>query len=241
MSIDKTTGLILQRISTQWNDISATLQRLKAGVSLRPTDVRVVFRPADSTDELVQFDVDPVVLNLTERWNHTNPDLFVVFRGQVGFDRPAFTQRDQLVIRHFATEVAYFRRHANELRHVFGAHYDLAMNEVGHPAFHGQFKSFSQFAEFVKRQYGVDKQVDDCVKGLLKNVRVPTAQMDVFSLILQLCADHLLSAKSSQAEKAAFSQMLTNGSFVGTADKIQRLSAPAAASCYRARHWYPIA
>ncbi|MDB5541025.1 MAG: hypothetical protein JWQ89_2752 [Devosia sp.] len=39
-------------------------------------------------------------------------------------------------------------------------------------------------------------------KGMLSTVRLPTAQLDVLSLLLQVFADHLLQDKSAEEVKA---------------------------------------
>jgi hypothetical protein len=61
-------------------------------------------------------------------------------------------------------------------------------------------RSFSTFSTHVHEQYGIEGGVSDCLAGVLKTVRLPTAQMDMFSLFLQLCADHLLYSGSGKEE-----------------------------------------
>ena len=43
---------------------------------------------------------------------------------------------------------------------------------------------------------------DNLVQGLLSNVRIPTAHMDVFSVFLQVLGDHLVS-EASDPEKSS--------------------------------------
>ncbi len=126
--------------------------------------------------------------------------------------------------------------------HVYGAHYDFASNEIGHPVFHGQMRSFKEFSEVIKnRHYGVeDAELVDLVEGILKSVRLPSAQMDVFSFLLQLVADHLLSPDSGVDDKTRFRELLERSKFIqGLGSQMARLQVPPANVCYRAVHWYP--
>ncbi len=125
--------------------------------------------------------------------------------------------------------------------HVYGAHYDFAANELGHPVFHGQMRSYLDFAEVIKSQYGLEGvELKDMVNGILKTVRLPSAQMDVFSFLLQIVADHLLSGDSSDDDKMRFRELLERSKFIqGLGSQIARLQVAPANVCYRAVHWYP--
>ena len=115
------------------------------------------------------------------------------------------------------------------------------MDEPGHPAFHAQIKSFSLFSNHIREQYRVNKPVDDPVKSLIRTVRVPVAQMDVFSLFVQICVDHLVSVKSSHEARDAFNALVQKGGFCqGAGFQMARLGTDDARVCYRARHWYPM-
>ena len=216
--------------------------RMQRGLSPRAArDGFTLFRPSESAGtEAVRFELRPVVFNLPERGDHRECDLFVVVRGRLSFRREDFRDRKALLTHDFGSEVGYFRRAGDSLTHVYGAHYDLATNELGHPAFHAQLGSFADFADHVREQFGVSGQVVDPMKGLIRTVRVPAAQMDVFSLFVQICADHLLSKKSNLEEKKAFNALLEKGAFwKGAAFQMVRLGTEEARDCYRARHWYP--
>lgn len=129
-----------------------------------------------------------------------NADLFIVAEGRLSLSRQLFAEHGLMQTRDFSTRVGYFRRVPGLLEHVFGAHYDFSRDELGHPAFHGQMRSFSTFSTHVHEQYGIEGGVSDYLAGVLKTVRLPTAQMDMFSLFLQLCADHLLYSGSGNEE-----------------------------------------
>ena len=79
---------------------------------------------------------------------------------------------------------------------------------------------------------------------ILRNVRTPSAQMDIFAVITQVCADHLIGASSSPDVRSAFG-ILRNASdfFVGAAHRLAYLNTEPAIGCYRSKYWYdaPIA
>jgi hypothetical protein len=63
--------------------------------------------------------------------------------------------------------------------------------------------------------------------------------MDVFSVFTQICADHLVYAKSSQEVKDAFDALRSSCNFFyGAAHRLTYLNSLPASSCYRSTHWY---
>jgi hypothetical protein len=240
--VDREGNGILRRLVSNWDHLKAELERLHSTAEVRPADGYMLFRQVEAASpDLASFVLSPVVFNLPERADDTSTDLFVVVEGRISFERETFSKRGTLATHDFGTKVAYFRRSLRSLDHVFGGHYDFSRSELGHPVFHGQLRSYPGLAESVKAYYSIDQAViiNDCVKGLLRTVRVPTAQMDVFSLFVQLCADHLLYINSGPEEKAAFNSLLRGSAFCqGAAFQVPRLETEEACTCYRARHWY---
>ena len=148
---DRDSHGIRKRLVEQWDGFLAELGRLKGAVVVRPRDGFGLFRPKGSSDgEAVGFELKPVVFNLPERADHGQRDLFVVIRGRVSFRREDFRNQRALLTHDFGSEIGYFRRTGKALTHVYGAHYDLATNELGHPAFHAQLGSFACFADHVR-------------------------------------------------------------------------------------------
>lgn len=232
---------IFRRLVSQCEHLNAELLRLRAEV--RPSLGVEVFRPVGGEPgDVSRFDLRPVVFNIPERAGSAKGNLYVVVEGRLCFRSEEFLRTKTLLTHDFQTRVGYFRRDTDSLTHVFGAHYDFAVNEIGHPVFHAQLKSFSRFAVHVRQQYHLDDSVSDrdCVGGLLKTVRLPIAQLDVFSLFLQLCADHLVHKKSGPEDLAAFNSLLRSTFCRGAAFRIPRLGSDEACKCYRARHWYPV-
>lgn len=238
--VSRESNIILRALVSQWEHLKAEIQRLNSSVVIRPSDGFAIFRPVSGGEpELASFDLARVVFNLPERADHSSTDLFVAVEGQLAFMRSEDGGRESLATHSFATKVAYFRRSANCLMHVYGAHYDFSLNEVGHPVFHGQMRSYPELAEGIRQHFDINYKMIDNVKGLLRTVRVPTAQMDAFSLFVQLCADHLLYSRSSADEKKAFNSLLQRSAFCqGAAFQVPRLETQEACTCYRARHWY---
>jgi hypothetical protein len=126
------------------------------------------------------------------------------------------------------------------LEHIYGAHYDIDEKTPGHPVFHSQISPKMELLEHVKEQFRKESDSkEDRVKFLLRNVRTPSAQMDVFSVIAQVCADHLMHAKSSIEVRKAFTKMRTECDFfVGAAYRMEFLNADIPRTCYRSTHWY---
>lgn len=217
------------------------LQRLNAAAEVRPSDGFCVFQPTAVTrEDVVEFDFKPVVFNGPERAPGLSTNLFVVVEGRLSFRRDLYQSEDLLATHSFSTRAAYFRQKGNGADHIYGAHYDFALDELGHPVFHSQMRSLNDMWVHVMKHYELDGMSDDRIDGILRTVRVPTAQMDVFSFFVQLCADHLLFGQSGPEERDAFSVLLKKSAFMkGAGYQAVRLSNEPARSCYRACHWYP--
>jgi hypothetical protein len=224
-----------------WTHVIAAIPKLYASADIQPSDLNAVLRISEvQTDsEAVGFELEPVVVKVPDT-RKASRELFVVIRGRFAFHRGEFTENDRFVTSSFSTEVGYFVRDGKSLVHVFGIHYDFSPREFAHPAFHAQLRSFAALAPSVQSLYKFEAQLTDEVTKILRDVRVPTAQMDVFSVFLQVCADHLLHSTSSPEERAAFDTLLEHAAFcVGAAWRIDRLVTAEAGHCYRSRHWYP--
>jgi hypothetical protein len=75
---------------------------------------------------------------------------------------------------------------------------------------------------------------------MLSTVRLPTAQLGVFSVLLQVFADHLLPDKSAKEVKAAFNSLLDRAATPQDAGhRTPRFKTEDVAVCMSSRHWYP--
>lgn len=233
---------IRQRLVAQWEDLIGVVGNQSPGCMVSPdTGWESIVATDASDDTLAKFELNPVVLNVPERANHRNAELYVVVRGWLQLFRAEFRDNDLLVTHSFSTESGYFLLRNNRLDHVYGAHYDAAYNSLGHPVFHAQMKGFPEFGQHVLDLFNINKPVQNNIVGILKNVRLPTAQMDFFSIVLQVFADHLLFQNSGEEERATFNGLLEKSLFLrGAATRYPRLTALQATSCYRSLHWYPV-
>lgn len=233
---------MLQILVDQWDEVVSVLGRLRPSAQVRPADGWTVVRPVfEPPNDIVGFDFGPAVFNVPERATHVDLQLYIVVEGRLRFRRDRFTNQNLLVTESFDTRAAYFRSTAQGAHHIYGSHYEFTLDQLGHPVFHSQMRSYAELWAVVREQYGANGDAADLVKGILQTVRVPTAQMDVFSFFLQLCADHLLSEHPGPEECEAFYALLEKSSSIrGAGYQAARLVAEAAQSCYRARHWYPV-
>lgn len=236
------TNQIQRLLVGQWDLLKTTLRQLSSAAQVQPDDGYRVFQAADSSSaNVVRFKFGPAVFNVPERATSPRPQLFVVVEGSISFRRDCFISHKLLTTDNFFTRAAYFRDRESGPDHIYGAHYDFALDELGHPVFHSQMRGFPEMWASVNEHFGTEGEPDDHIRGILRNVRVPTAQMDVFAFFLQLCADHLLSRDSGPDERAAFNKLIEKSSFIrGAGYQSARLKAEAARECYRASHWYPL-
>jgi hypothetical protein len=237
----------LRRMQSLWAQTASHLMSLNSSLGLSHKTGEDVFELDEDKDfrEDICFIVRPVSLKLPEKATKPhNLSLFVILQGRVTIDRQQFKDNKKLLqVKSFSTEVAYFRKHSSELRHVFGAHFDTAPTHMGHPAYHGQMKSYYEWYDLYKegsRVLPAHCTVVDGLEGILSNVRIPSAHMDIFSYILQLGADHLVTAKSSREELRTFEKLRTTSlSLKGNAHLLAQFSSAAATTCMRSPHWYP--
>lgn len=238
--VDHVSRGMRNKLMGPWNHVVAAIPKLYASADIQPSDLNAVLRISElqQDTDAVAFDLLPVVLKVPET-RKASRELFVVIRGRFAFRRSQFVDHARFVTSSFATEVGYFVRDGKRLHHVFGIHYDFSPEQLAHPVFHAQLRSFAAFAPDVQDLYKFEAELVDDVTKILKSVRVPTAQMDIFSVFLQVCADHLLSSNSSREERAAFDTLLERAAFcTGAAWRFEPLMASEAGKCYRSRHWY---
>jgi hypothetical protein len=234
---------IQNELQKAWGDVLTAITKMRPNSQIRPRNATDVFvGPAGDSKES-KFDVAPVVFNVPERADgraNRKSNLYIAVSGWICFGDP-LTPGDPRTTLRFATRVGYFRAKEGHLIHVYGVHYDMEDEVPGHPVFHAQMCSQAEhFATAVWKHFNLPFDgKDDLVAGLLRNVRIPTAQMDVFSVITQIGADHLVSETSSPEVQAAFEKLREAcGFFVGAAGRIPYLNSRPATHCYRSTHWY---
>jgi hypothetical protein len=233
---------IQRALIAHWDAVHRCIERLNNSASVIPADASGLFKVSHSDADALAFEIGETLLILPERAKQASNPMHIVVKGRLTIDKRHFLESEQLRTIHFQSEAGYFRLKSDgTLQHVFGAHYDLTQNEVGHPAFHAQLKSFLEFADIVKLRYSSTAlNVTNAMENVLKTVRLPSAQMDYFSLLIQAVADHLMSPNSSSTEDVnVFRELLGKSkSIQGCAYDIARLQEPSATVCYRSVHWY---
>ena len=231
-----------QKLITEWNVLAELMREASPGVDIKPDDsVRVFQTRKPPHAGLAVFDIGPLVFRVPEQANRPTKFIYVVVKGRLAVEQDKDGSPDSYLTDSFSTESGYFREKNNRLVHVYGAHYDFAPNETGHPAFHVQVKNFQKFSQHVVDLYSLNlAEVGDGLGNVIKNVRVPTAQMDVFSLFLQIFADHLVSSGSEQKIRDDFRLLRDRSGWLrGAASRANELASEDAGSCFRSRHWYP--
>lgn len=232
---------VQQRVDTAWQAVMSGIQTMYPASVVRPAQSADAFElDAGVGDDEVKFVVKPIVLNVPERATHQDSNLYVAIKGWLSFEGPDF-QAVPLRTKSFGTEVAYFRSKVGALEHVYGAHYDLDEHAAGHPVFHAQVAPQMGMLPAVNDRFGKNFQnVEDLVRKVLPNVRTPSAQMDVFAVMLQVSADHLIHSGSPPNVIEAFNRMRESCEFfIGAAHRLPALNQLPATHCFRSTHWYP--
>ena len=216
-------------LNTKWNSIRGAVTRMNPSVDVEPSTGNEVFTV--TPNEHIRVDVSPIRFYLPERAKRAAPNLHVVIDGWIEFDGTV----DALRTTQFGTRVAYVRAKPSRFEHVYGTHYDQSKDDLGHPVFHAQISSMKDLTSKIP---GCESSaLDDKVVPILSNVRTPTPQMDVFSAIEQVCADHLLWEKSQDDVRDAFEELREHCAFFDGSGHLMGF-APAMAGCCRSTHWY---
>jgi len=239
--MDTDEGRLARRLERAWTDACASARKIQQGITIRPAAFDDVFHfmAPDRADHIV-LAMKPVVFQVPERGDRPGKQIYVVVEGRLTFDRAAL-QAGQYLATHFKTHVGYFRYKDRVLTHIYGAHYDLDESNLGHPVFHHQIQTMAELGDALVAQFAlpIDK-LEDPVQDLFRQARVPTAHMDVFSIIAQICADHLLHKGSGAGERGSFKKVLQSCNvYKGVGHRIGRLNSGDAPTCYRSLHWYP--
>lgn len=237
--MNRDTQFLMNRIQQAWSDICAGMQKMYQSSSVRPSGLYDIFS-IDSSGAAgeIRLNVSPVVFNVPERADRRDTNLFIVVSGWISFES-ANLRAAPLKTRAFGTKIGYFRAKGGMLEHVYGAHYDIDESQSGHPVFHAQISPQMGFSAHIVDTFHLEAVSHDFVKPILSGVRTPTAQMDIFSVFIQICADHLIFSKSNEETKIAFAALRDScGFFSGAAHRLTYLNSEIAAACYRSNHWY---
>lgn len=231
----------LRRVTTEWTNLTASMGRMYQSGAIRPGNPNDIFQP-DAGDAAAPndatFTIRPIVFNLPEAPGG-QPTLFIALKGWLSFSDVQLGA-GPMKTKSFGTEMGYFRRRNSRLEHVYGVHFDLDESKPGHPVFHAQVSSQSRLGDSVRELYRLEDEIVNEFSPKLGNIRIPSAQMDVFSVVVQICADHHLALGGAGAPvKAEFDKIRkTNSFFLGAAHRMSFLNSQPASDCYRSAHWY---
>jgi hypothetical protein len=240
MSYQRETSTVLNWAQTSWNGFLAGQRKLHGASQIKPSAPNEVFKALPHADG-VELAVGPVVLNVPPHARANDRNLYVVLKGHVLLDGESVRSGEPKAI-HYRSVVGYFiyREGANKLHHVYGIHFDMDKSP-GHPVFHSQMSSQRALGYQVRERFRLDGEVDDeAISTILDRIRIPTAQMDPFSVLTQVGADHWIHSGSSPKVLADFDELRSACDFFhGAVDQIDHLGVPEANRCYRSTHWYP--
>lgn len=231
------TKLVVKLANLRWLAVVNNLRALYNGADVCPKSFHDVFSIQPSKHlGCVCIDVRPVVFRMPERASHSVPNLYIGVKGQVH----VFPLADsRLVVKEFGTSVGYFRNRSTGVDRVFGVHYDLDESTRGHPAFHAQMKPQNDLFDAACGYYGLSGDGQDYVRNVLRSVRIPTAEMDVFSVFSQIVADHLIDHQSGTRALRAFDEVCREcGFLIGRASEVSRFGSLGHSHSYRGPKWY---
>ena len=233
----------LKLVRETWTKTFAEIRKLGQPVVIRPQESSDIFRIDGADVNRVRMQTAPVVFHIPERVMGLKGNrLFVVVKGEIEFIMGE--EGEGICASGFATRVAYFRTCEAGVKHVFGMHFDFD-RAIGHPVFHGQMRSYGELYQFVLERFpgeGQDIAPIDCVNGVLGNVRLPTAQMDFFSVVLLICSDHLVSEAVIRVDddmRVSYGKIREYcGAFLGYREEHGGLRDMAEKRCVRSHFWY---
>ncbi|CAE6762306.1 hypothetical protein XA1311A_19470 [Xanthomonas arboricola] len=234
-------GSALRKLRNAWDNARGFFEEL--GGEIDPPQATSIFvhdNAGPATPGATTFNIKPITFVVPERANSPYDQIFIVAQGRIGIctiDANALNTKD------FSTEVAYFRRQDDgdrnslKLDHVYGAHFDYAPGQPGHPLFHAQMNDMDELKKVVEAKYRVPTDNgSNFMSSILRNTRLPTAQMDMFAFMLQVAADHLICEVSTPAQMKTLKDLADEVSAVkGTQDLIQAITNN---QCTRSVHWY---
>lgn len=235
--MDRDQSFVFNKLRAAWDQATGSMKQIYQFCAQQPPDFHAIFRAVDGQADEVKFEIGPVVFLIPERLGRSH-QLYVAVEGRLSFEKDKL--RDgPLKTRAFGTRVAYFKQKGGNLEHVFGAHYDLDELSPGHPVFHAQLQGMSEMADKVRELFRLTGETINSFQPQVRNIRIPCAQMDVFSAILQMCADHLVIKGVDGQVADEFSKMRAKSDFfIGAAHRLPYISSPVASNCYRSWHWY---
>ena len=228
-------------INRAWSAVYARIRRLDSNVTIKPKMSADIFVIDDQVQDGIHFKIKPIVLTVPQKIaSRSGRRLYVVVEGKIVFTPE---QRSGLfTTSSFATNIGYFRETGDKIQHVYGAHFDFEPNLVAHPVFHSQIASNIGLFDVVRRYHYNIMELQpgpDLMKQVLGNVRLPTAQMDFFAVLLQVCSDHLINGNLDKSQHSDYEKLRKDSSFfLGYGANHTGLLNSRSDKCHRSPYWY---
>lgn len=234
-------GIAYRELGKAWENACGYFSELGGEVDpTRPFQVFIADNSRPAQPDRYAILVKPVIFVVPERAKNARDLIFIVAKGRLGISS---TDPRLLKTLDFSTEVAYFRRkndgdrNSMKLDHVYGAHFDYAPDQQGHPRFHAQMNDLDELKSVVAAKY--DLSTDDGsnhMTSILRNARLPSAQMDIFSFMLQVAADHLICKDSTATDMNKLRDLAAEvAKLKGLPDLVPSVIMN---QCTRSVHWY---
>ena len=234
-------GKVLRDLRTAWDNSCAYFEELGGEVDPKHgASIFVVDQTRPQPSDRYAFLVKPVTFVVCERAKNREHFIYVVAKGRLCIDAENANAMRTI---DFATEVAYFRKKEDgdkdimKLDHIYGAHFDYAPGQNGHPLFHAQMNDLDDFREIVAGKYSLPAtKGSNYMTPILRNARLPSAQMDIFSFMFQVAADHLVHEDSTPSELKALGDLASEvRKLKGLQGLLQGICSN---QCTRGVHWY---
>ena len=226
---------VKDRLCKAWDNSFTEMRKLGHYINANPKSGREIFLNDEKCKlDAINFKTVPVILELPERLNRKSSNILVVLTGKLSFNKS--TTKNQLITEKYSTSTEYFRKKEGNLIFLGALHHDYDEEEqISHPRFHSQFSNrIMRFKDsYLFKEY---PKPEECKAfNFLANTRIPTLQLDFFSSLLNLCADHLINDKDSRPE--IFEKIYKNCNFFQSASPPHRIveNSP----CIRSIHLYP--
>ena len=228
-----------------WDKTVITMKK-NSNVSINPEIYDEVFHQEESKDEVKFYTKRPISFNVPERYllnklGNDECNIMVILEGWLTFEKNEYTNllkltsSGKLISSDFGTRVEYYRKNKPfGWKFLNSIHYDYEPSFANHPVFHAQLSNrsllYSKAGYDFASLYPLSGNVE-----LLKATRIPTFQMDIFSTLVSICADHLIPTVHNPSEK--FIEIQQNCDFFVGIDNLQKNVIES--NCLRSLRSYP--
>ena len=195
-----------------WENVTTSICKINSAVVIIPRHPTEILRIKDLEDK-VEFSIKkPIVFSIPERsktqsLKDSTKELVVAVSGRLSFEKNIsigklkLTESGKFKTKNFGTNVEYFRvikGQKNVLKFLCSVHYDYEPKKINHPIFHTQLSNKPKLIyETNYRRYHIDEPEEE----IFQNFRIPSTQQDIFSALVQLSSDHLLSDSEEAFER----------------------------------------